>query len=185
MRRNLLIPLALCVATPRAAAFTGARAGRALPSVARLPPSAAFGDSSSRRRVRRHPSASPLRASIGSEDLAGEAFEAFRLEEVLPLIAKMLVVLGIKTAKDILNYPIMILDRMLLEEQQGRTNEAVMLFKFMIVLTFKVLHDIIYYPTQASLKLMQCETREELEQKIVWCATVLAAYVSYGPKEFR
>jgi len=104
------------------------------------------------------------------------------LGQVLPLAGKMVggmvVILAVKVVKDALHYPPMFLDRILLQAQQGRTNEVVMLCKFMAVILFKGIHDTLYYPSRWSKDLMQSETREEMETKIAWCCIIMAASLS-------
>ena len=95
--------------------------------------------------------------------------------EPVSLLAKFVGVMAIKTAKDVVNYPPMVFDEIMLNwssksktettstASTTRTNEAVMLAKFLGVLVFKVIHDATYYPMVWTQRMAQCQSLEECE----------------------
>eukprot|EP00980_Cylindrotheca_fusiformis_P005934 scaffold1253_cov65-Cylindrotheca_fusiformis.AAC.1 len=86
----------------------------------------------------------------GSDEEEGE-------EPMVVLALKMAGILLIKTVKDVVNYPPMLLDEYSRKQQQQqfevegnieltKSNPFVLLAKFMGVLAFKTVHDVVYYP---------------------------------------
>jgi len=91
--------------------------------------------------------------------------------EAIPLALKMAGVLAIKTAKDVVNYPPMLLDQAMRDSQQQRnennklpqTSPLVMLIKLVGVLVFKTVHDAVYYPALWTERMIECQSLEECE----------------------
>lgn len=83
---------------------------------------------------------------MDSERNSAEEAVSIELGEMvrpLELAGKFATVLMVKTAKDIVQYPPQFLEEAL---NADRTLEVVMLFKFLGVLAFKVVHDAVYFP---------------------------------------
>ena len=88
--------------------------------------------------------------------------------ETVPLALKMVGVLSVKTLKDVVNYPPMLLDETLRHFQQDdaglpRTSALVMVIKLVGVLLFKSLHDAVYYPTLWTQRMVECQSLDECE----------------------
>jgi hypothetical protein len=86
------------------------------------------------------------------------------LEELGPLALKMAGVLAIKTAKDIINYPPMLLDQ-LARDVSGKNEMSpfVMLAKLMGVLFFKMAHDAVYFPMIWTQRWTECQSLDECD----------------------
>jgi hypothetical protein len=84
------------------------------------------------------------------------------LEELGPLALKMAGVLTIKTVKDMVNYPPMLLDQ-LTRDVSGKNEMSpfVMLAKLMGVLFFKMAHDAVYFPMIWTQRWNDCQSLDE------------------------
>ena len=81
----------------------------------------------------------------GDDDTAALLLDEF--VQMIPMVFSMVTILGIKTVKDVINYPPMAFDRyMLQKDPKQQTLPIVMLCKLIGVLLFKTLHDATYYP---------------------------------------
>lgn len=86
------------------------------------------------------------------------------LEELGPLALKMAGVLTIKTAKDIINYPPMLLDQLARDVSgKNETSPFVMLAKLIGVLFFKMAHDAVYFPMIWTQRWNECQSLDECD----------------------
>jgi hypothetical protein len=114
------------------------------------------------------PSSSMMRSSSSSLRMSDQAPEHQddNVVNMAPLALKMAGVLAIKTAKDVVNYPPMMLDRTLRDAQHTelpKTSPVVMVAKFLGVLVFKMAHDALYYPTIWTQRMVECQSLEECD----------------------
>ena len=126
----------------------------------------------------------PTKATITTlertrNDVHSSSFESFSLHmsremgsstnededfmQMIPLTLSMIGILAIKTVKDSINYPVMLLDRHLLEQSNQQTSPLIMLCKLVGVLMFKTLHDTIYYPVYWTRQFITCTYDQECE----------------------
>ena len=96
--------------------------------------------------------------------LMGEEPTAKNAANLAPLALKMAGVLAVKTAKDVVNYPPMMFDK-LTRSSSGKdeTNPFTMLAKLMGVLVFKTVHDAVYFPMIWSQRMIQCQSLDECD----------------------
>jgi hypothetical protein len=101
----------------------------------------------------------PLYSTVNQDDK-----DVQPLEELGPLALKMVGVLTIKTAKDIINYPPMLLDQ-LARDVSGKNEMSplVMLAKLMGVLFFKMAHDAVYFPMIWTQRWTECQSLDECD----------------------
>ena len=90
--------------------------------------------------------------------------------DTIPLAFKMTGILAIKTAKDVVNYPPLLLDNALRNRQLQKddtalpkANPVVMLAKLMGVLVFKTVHDAFYFPALWTHRFVHCQQLDECE----------------------
>ena len=100
--------------------------------------------------------------------------------EAVPLAFKFLAVLTIKTVKDAVTYPPLLLEQALYDYQQQQQQQQsivttptkdelptmsplVMLAKLIGVLMFKMVRDAVYYPTVWTERMIQCQSLDECE----------------------
>ena len=103
----------------------------------------------------------PVYSSFNKEDNKNDVQP---LAELGPLALKMAGVLTIKTVKDVINYPPMLLDQLARDfSGKNETNPVVMLAKLMGVLFFKMAHDAVYFPMIWTQRLAECQSLEECD----------------------
>ena len=86
-------------------------------------------------------------SNSNDDDGTGADVVADEFIQMIPIAFSMLAILGIKTVKDVINYPPMAFDRYMLQKDPSQqTSPIVMLCKLAGVLLFKTLHDATYYP---------------------------------------
>mmetsp|Transcript_24169 Transcript_24169/g.35820 ORF Transcript_24169/g.35820 Transcript_24169/m.35820 type:complete len:163 (+) Transcript_24169:73-561(+) len=75
---------------------------------------------------------------------------------------KFVGILAVKTLKDLVNYPPLLLEELLKEtSEKNETNPLVLLAKLMGVLVFKLFHDATHYPIVWSKRWAECQSLEE------------------------
>ena len=92
------------------------------------------------------------------------------VETVIAVPMKFAGIIVVKTVKDVINYPPMMLDDVLRARQQTdtgdelpKTNPGVMLAKLLGVLIFKTLHDVTYFPMVWTKRFVECQSLDECE----------------------
>ena len=84
------------------------------------------------------------------------------VSSMVALSAKFMAVLTIKTAKDMVQYPPQFLDAIVREVSgKDQMNPAVLVIKFLGVLVFKGVHDVLYFPLIWSERLAECQSLDE------------------------
>jgi hypothetical protein len=87
---------------------------------------------------------------------------------MLPLAFKLAGVMTIKTAKDVVNYPPKMMEKVFNQKNNSKNeleemSPFVMLFKLLGVLVFKTGHDLVYFPTLWAKRLVECQSLDECD----------------------